>query len=213
MFSCEKNGILIRLIMKTIELFLISVLLVCSSIVLEGQPGKGKLLLGGSSSLSLTIMSDKFVFGEESNDGGKETEITFSPQAGYFLTDGLITGFLIPFNMNSYSYNDHTLTRTSVAFAPFARHYFGKSVFRPFLQGSAGLGYLKSKDDSGSESGTMFLWEVDGGMSIFIRNNIALDIEFGYSSSTLKVKDSDTFYPDKEINHGLGLSVGFSFIL
>lgn len=199
--------------MKGIKFFLISVLLVCSSAALEGQAEKGRLLLGGSSSLSFKVMKDKYNFGEESHDGGKETDITFSPQAGYFLTDDLAAGILIPFNVNSYSYNSSKLTTTSLAFAPFARYYFLKSVFRPFLQASAGLGYLQYKDDSDKESGTMFLWEIDGGMAMFIRDNIALDIEVGYGSVSTRQKDTGDFVPDKEITSGFGISIGFSFIL
>jgi outer membrane protein len=199
--------------MKSIKFFLISVLFVCSSSLLQGQAERGKFLLGGSSSLSIKVMKDKYMYGEESHEGGKETDIAFSPRGGYFLTDGLAAGFLIPLNINSYNYNSSNLTRTALAIAPFARYYFGKTVIRPFLQGSAGSGYLTYRDDSGKESGTMFLWEIDAGMAVFIRDNIALELEVGYSSVTTRQKDPGEFDPDTEITSGFGLSIGFSFIL
>jgi hypothetical protein len=199
--------------MKTIKLLYIIALLICFSIVLEGQPGKGKLLIGGSSNFSLAMMNDKIFFGDESSDGGKNTILMFSPQAGYFVTDGLVAGFQIPVNLTSHSYNSSKLTRTSFSFAPLARYYFGESAFRPFLEASAGLGFLKYKVDSDSQSGNLFLWEIDAGMAMFIRDNIAVDLEFGYGSTTTRQKDTGTFDPDKEITSGFGLSIGFSFIL
>jgi hypothetical protein len=196
--------------MKAIKPLLFVVLLFCASIVLQGQVGKGKLLLSGSSDFSLTVVSSKVVYDGDSDEGDNETSLNFSPQIGYFLTDGLAVGVQIPISVSSSGSGSDKYSTSTLAFAPFVRNYFGKTNLRPFVQGSAGIGSAGFKFGSDDESASLFLWEVGGGVAMFIKENISIDFVVGYVSSTMKFKDEDDF---KVVSNGVGFSIGFGIIL
>ena len=90
--------------MKKVSL-LVSVLFILNVTFLKAQPGKGKVLIGISSSLSVAgtgsdpmsigfsttkYKSDASTSGSSDND--KTTSINFLPKIGYFVSDNFVLG-------------------------------------------------------------------------------------------------------------------------
>lgn len=215
--------------MRTIWLYLFGFLFLGIAFLANGQTEKGKILIGGETKLNFTSLNSIW----KSDDGnGKEGNILnfdFSPQFGLFVKDNFALGVQLPL---TYSFekkeNVHKYSSTSVALAPFIRYYFGKNNIKPYLHGGVGLGYQKYKygnyglyPDSEPDPGFnpildlnygMFLYELGGGISIFINEKTSIDVGLGYSSiSSKSLEDNDNNY--RIITRGIGLGLGFSVIL
>src|SRR3989337_2214932 len=81
----------------------------------SAQTEKGSWLVGGN---------------VEVNTAEDDTQIDFSPNAGYFLLDNLAVGARVGLNYRK----QETTKTTSLGFGPFARYYFGTTNIRPFGQ-------------------------------------------------------------------------------
>lgn len=181
---------------------------------LYSQPLTGKFLVGGSSGFDLSFFKEKEKIDGVTRDGSSFTSVEFSPMAGYFFTDQLVGGIELPLSLSSVKFDDddkHTIS--SLAFAPFARYYFGSGALVPFVQAEIGIGASKDKwNPVGAASNTtrsnLLIWELGGGASMFLKDNVSIDFGLGYGSVSSKEEDEDRI-----TNSGIGLSLGISVIL
>lgn len=204
--------------MRNLKVISIGFVLLCFVVSLHGQTEQGKVLLGGETKLSFTSLNSKWKTDDNDGDIGKTTNLEFSPQIGFFVADGLALGVVIPIMYSSEKEeDDDKYSSTSLAFAPFLRYYFGTSNIKPYLHGEAGIGnitmkYEPSFGSSDDRSSGMFLYEIGGGLGIFLNDKVSLDIGVGYASVSIKRKE-DNPRNYKSITSGFGLGIGIVVVL
>lgn len=202
--------------MRAIKILSIGLILFSIGFVAKAQTEKGNFLLGGESKLDLTFLNTKYKSDDVSENGPKTTNLEFSPMGGFFVADGFAVGLEIPISYTMEKDEEKTST-TSIAFAPFVRYYFGSSHIKPYLHGAVGLGSLKAKLDPGSSASReisygMFLYQIGGGLGIFLNEKVSLDVGLAYASVSLKPKENNnTNY--RSISSGIGIGIGIVVVL
>lgn len=152
-------------------------------------------------------------------DEQKTKDLEFSPQVGFFLFNGFAIG--TEFLMMYYSEEDESegnkYSSNSLILAPFARYYFGKSMIKPYLSAEIGFGYIKAKYDPNFGMTTktkskVSLYDLGGGLGIFINQKVMIDIGIDYSDlKAIPQKDNTTNL--RNISSGWGIGVGLNIIL
>lgn len=190
---------------KNLKISFVFFILTGFAVIATAQTEKGNFLLGGTSSLNFASLSLKLENDNVSEDAGKTSAIEFTPGAGYFIADNLAVGVQFSVNSASQEEDGDKYTETTTMLLPFARLYFGKSNVKPFVQAGIGPGWEKwGYDDKETENLT--LYEVDGGLAVFINRHISLDFILGYGWATAKPDDW------KITTKGIGGEIGFSII-
>jgi opacity protein-like surface antigen len=176
------------------------------------QTEQGKWLIGGNARLNLsltktTIPNDQY-FGESSEN----LNLNFSPKVGYFLHKKLLWGIEIPLTyetIENYGYFGGKLKTFSIAGAPFARIYVASGKVNPFLSLQIGVGKSKTKGALESTS-DLFLYQLGGGLSAFLTQSIAIDLDLGYAS--IKSSPNDDNAVETKVS-GLSTSIGIIVLL
>jgi outer membrane protein len=184
----------------------------------SGQTGQGKILLGGASKFDFSSSELKWETDDDHGDISRATNLEFAPQIGYFIIDNLAIGFEFPVSYtNEKEESGNKYTSTTMAFAPFLRYYIGQGNVKPYIQGSIGGGNIKMKYDlamglDDEITGGMFLYQVSGGIGIFVNDYVSFDFGLGYSSASMKPKeDNNVNY--RTITNGFGLGFGIVVLL
>jgi opacity protein-like surface antigen len=181
----------------------------------QGQTQKGKILLGGTSDISFNSSSIKSVTNGKKEDLGKTSQLTFSPQIGFFVANNFSLGLGLPLVHASEKYDeDHKLSYQSISLAPFFRYYFGETNVKPYLHSEVGVGSWKitSADPffgSNKYSGGLRSFASGAGLGIFLNESVTLDLGLRYASESTKSKDAE----DKDMTSGVNFLVGFVLIL
>ena len=195
---------------------LIGILL--NSLTSFSQTEKGKLYLGGSTSLGLNFTTHKIDTGSSLEKTGKTSAFTISPQIGYFVAKNLVAGLEMSMNFSKYSdtYNSSSNASNTYVFAPFLKYYFDVEKFRPFVIAEYGLGTVQSKYSSrGFESEHKVNTSVlilGGGITYFFNKTVGIELGLNYSRTALKPKNNSP-YDVKSINNGFSSFVGFVILL
>ena len=203
--------------------------------ILNAQMNQGKVLLGVSSTLSLSAagselmnlgfssMKDKSdADGFEESEPTKMTSINLLPKVGYFVADNLAIGLDARISSSSEKYggdNDKYSTRVFSA-GPFIRYYIPTSKVLPFFEISGSFGGINYKSDYSDNT----YWEdseykssimsFGGGIGLAapLGERIMFDVLAGYDSLTIKDKeDNDDNY--RTVIGTLGLKIGFTVLL
>ena len=201
--------------MKNLKVISTGFVLMFFVFALNGQTEKGNVLLGGENILDFTSRKD--------DDNDKRTYADLSPQIGFFVVDGLAVGVELPMSYSSRKSEDGSSnTSTSLAVSPFLRYYFGTSHIKPYLHGEAGFGSGKTKITwSPGLGGTpppvdlasrMFLYEIGGGLGIFLNDKVSLDFGVRYTSQSSS-PSTGTDSNNKGITNELGLGIGIVLAL
>lgn len=206
--------------MKVFKILSIGLVLFSMGFETNAQTEKGNFLLGGESKLNFTFLNSKEKWDDGSDDMGKTTNLQFSPIVGFFIANGIAVGAEVPISYYSYKNDsDDKYSTTSMALAPFIRYYFelSNSNLKPYLHGEIGLGSLKEKynpsvGSSIDETSGMFLYQIGGGLGIFLNEKVSIDIGLAYSSVSIKSKENN---PDnyRDISSGIGLGIGLVIVL
>ena len=133
---------------------------------------------------------------------GENFNINLSPQAGYFISDGIAIGLTTGFGLQTVKGGDNIY---QYKLMPFARYYFpegASSTGRFFEQGEVGVTGAKS----GGVSDTSFGFGVNAGYAHFISRNVALEGTVGYNYSKSNLANA-------QAQNGLGVAVGFQIYL
>lgn len=202
--------------MKNLKLISVVLVLLCFVNSLKAQTEKGNILLGAETKFDLGIMNTKWKTDGSDGDHGKSTNLDFYPQIGYFVADGLALGGEVLIMYSAEKDDDYEYSTTSIAVAPFLRYYFGKTNVKPYLDGGAGFGKVKTKYDysgnSNEYSDGVFVYGVGGGLGIFLNEKVSIDMGIYYRSSSTKPKeDNEENY--REITSGIGLGIGIVVVL
>lgn len=206
--------------MKNLKrLFVVSMLSVLV-LSLNAQTGAGKFLLGGSSSMAFSSSTQKFKTDDDDGTDGKLTQFSLTPQAGYFVIDGLAVGLQL--ELDAYSYkddeDDYSYKSSAIMFSPFLRYYYGTAPFKPFAEVALGVGTQKIKEpdyfDGGTQTSTTGLlgFQFKVGAAYFLNDMVSLDAGIGFARATSKPKeDNDVNYRD--IASGIGFEFGVTIVL
>ena len=147
-----------------------------SGVVAQAQIQKGDVQLGGS-----------ITYNSNESGGQDNSNFTFSPQAGLFVSETTSIGVLLGFNsttFNAFNQNNGNLvelTNSLFSFGAYAR--FHKSVadnFYLFLQPAVALGTGKVEQINANDVDTnTFLVGVSPGMTYFLSPKFALELRLG----------------------------------
>ncbi len=187
---------------------------------------KGSWLVGGGSNLFFNSTNSKVESNGQELDGLNTLSITLGVGAGYFVANNLVIGLELPVTFSRRKDDDigFNVRNTTFVVSPFLRYYFGNTNIRPFIQGNIGFGSSKSKNNSDTiianpndplvfqpidTKSDIFQYSLNGGIAIFISQNVALDIGIGYSSTTTKPDTSDIKFK----NNTIGFLAGFNIFL
>ena len=184
--------------MKKITLTL---LFVCFTCVLFAQTERGRFLISGDSKLAFYSVTDEFSTGSTTN------EFEFSPQIGYFISNGVAIGIQVPIQYQKISEESSYDETHSVFFAPFIRSYMGKSRLKPYFEGSVGLGVSKSESSYESESSSenQYMINLGAGLAYWMTKNVSF--ETGLKFIYLSYGSSGS---SNNVSKGFGFNMGFA---
>ncbi|HSC39394.1 MAG TPA: outer membrane beta-barrel protein [Chitinophagaceae bacterium] len=155
------------------------------------QISQGQWLVGGTAG-----------FASEKQGSAKSTNITISPNAGYFFIDHFAGGLRVNFTSDKPS----GVSATSVfTVAPFVRYYFlptGQQV-NIFADGEYGFGSYKP---GGGSSASLNEYKISAGPAIFLTPSAALEFALYYGSAGGKAYGTDR-------QNTFGLNIGFQIHL
>ncbi len=152
--------------------------------VAQAQPTKGSILIGGTAGFTSTSSGDF-----------NETLVSFSPLAGFFVTDRVAVGGQI--NMNFFG-GDGDADGNIIGIGPSVRYYFnGSGATRFFGQGNFSWQNIDFGDNF-SDSGVGFGAGV--GLDHFLNQYVALEAILGYN--TFKFSD------EEDGTNTFGLTIG-----
>ncbi|PQJ78042.1 outer membrane protein [Polaribacter porphyrae] len=200
--------------LKKIALFLVTLF----AINTYSQTEKGKIYLGASSNLNANFINNSI---KDDNNGsqntGKNSGFSISPEIGFLVIDNLVLGANITLAFNKSENNGGSeFKSSSISAAPFIKYYFSENKFKPFVSGRFAFGSFKSEstfnNNSNESKGSFTNLQVGGGIAYFINDMISLELGINYVRSSNKQSDNN---PNnlKSISSGVSSSVGFAIFL
>ena len=151
---------------------MLSVIICCVAYAVQGQTEKDDWLIGGTLQFNTSKANSVF---------------QFSPQVGYFIINNFAIGGRFVVDHNKLG-DDRT---TAIGAGPFARYYFLKAKFRPFVAADMDFSSVKRKTGSTpSSTETAFNYFIGGGGAFFISDNVALETIMGYRYTKVENKES-----------------------
>ncbi|HQH23067.1 MAG TPA: outer membrane beta-barrel protein [Bacteroidales bacterium] len=188
---------------KTITHMLVLILNTLISFPIYSQTDKGRVIISGNYNLDFSSTTKTFKSSVNSYEMEKDKSFEFSPFLGYTVIKNLSPGIQFDYEYsksqspNGLGDNDIN-SSSSILIIPSIRYYLLNSIFKPYLQVGYGFGWQKLVESYFQTSNlkhnnTLSKWEISGGLSYFINNNISLDLLFGYHSMTV-------FYKDEMVN-------------
>ena len=196
---------------KNLKISYVLFILTGFAAVATAQTEKGNFLLSGSGSLDFASISLKLENDNTSEDAGKISTVEFTPGVGYFIANNLAVGLEFALSSASQKEDGDKYTETTTMLMPFARLYFGKNNVKPFVQAGIGPGWEKLGYSNDKETENLTGYEFDGGLAIFIGQNISLDFILGYGRATANITDYRNV-EWKSTSSGIGGSIGFSIV-
>lgn len=181
---------------------------------IKAQTEKGKFLLGGNTSLSISNVEGKM----EGSEPQKNTIVKLMPGISYFVADNFSVGIA-----GMYDYQSVNIGADVSLLTDF-RYYLSKSRVKPYLKINAGY-------RNGNKQIASWQYEYDAsvhglvaggglGTAFFLSDNISLDVTGQYFFSKLNdlgdgYFDSSTnsSFKIKTTNQEFRLFVGLSFYL
>jgi outer membrane protein len=205
--------------MKTLKRILTVVIISLFTVSVGAQTEAGKFLIGGISNMSLTSTTLKAKDDDDSEIYGTQLSLSLTPQGGYFVIDGLAVGLGLQLQYTKTKPDEgDDETQTGAVIQPLVRYYFGASKIKPYAQAGAGIGTVSIKyydpfeDENVTDRSTIYLYEVRGGVGIFLNETVALDLSLVYSWMAVKPKeDNENNYRD--ITSTIGMGAGIVIVL
>ena len=200
---------------KIASFFLTSMLFFIITDEISGQTESGNILIGGGSQLSLSRLNTSWE--SNLNDPKRTTAIEFSPHFGFFISNSLVLGGMVPLTRVTERVNMIKEKVTSAAIGPFFRYYLQKEGnISTFFQAMSGPGHMRMTKSWEKEiiSYRMFVYEIDLGIAFFVNENVSFDLILGYASAkynkitSIEPDESDIFF-----TKGLGIKLGLAVIL
>ena len=160
------------------------------------QIGKGRVMVSGSSNMSVLFGSTKWVYDGKETNSNSTSGFSLTPQVSYFFTNNLAVG--AAFNLEHQNSDDND--GTSFFIGPVARYYFAGEKIKPFGEAMIGFGSA----DWGNKY-NVFGLNLNAGASYFFNDHFALDAALGYHHRGYTDSD-DSKRKQKDNNFGLMVS-------
>ena len=151
------------------------------------QTEKGGKMIGGNVYLTTSA-----------RQGSNYLEFGLFPQLGFFLADNLALG--PGFSFSASSSGDYR--SLGYGLAPFARYYFGSSLARPFLTGSAGISGNRITYQDNLQTNTATHFRVGPGVTYFLNEAVGLEGVLTYDISHFRGEPAS-----RTLNLHLGVQV------
>ncbi len=177
---------------------IILILLLFGSSLLFAQVEKGNWYMAGYSNLGLNIGTNKTEYDGTTNENYKYSDFNFTPEAGYFVMNQLVTGLFIDFDRYTYKYVDGDKNfDTKIMLGPFVRYYITdfKGLW-PYAEGRVGFGtekYTYSNNSGTEQKWSYFTTKLGAGATYFVAKHVGLDLFMGYDYDAWTDK---TVYPE-----------------
>lgn len=148
-------------------------------------------------------------YGSESTGDDETNTFTFSPKAGYFVTENIAVGLQLGYTSQTETEADIDTDTNSLEFGAFGRYYFTPARNFSFF-GQLGLGITSSKtevegiDGEFKENG--FNVALAPGISYFVSEHIALEATFGLLGYKTTEPDVDGAESTDTFNIGANFS-------
>ena len=128
-------------------------LLLFLSSIAFAQVEKGKWFVAGYSNFGLDIGKNKSKSGGTTTENYKYSDFYFSPEAGYFVIDKLVTGLFLDFDRYTEKYEDGDKDfDTKIIIGPFVRFYIMEyKKLWPYAEGRVGFGSEKFTNNYDSD--------------------------------------------------------------
>ena len=157
---------------------------------MQAQISKGRVMVSGSSDLSILFGSTKTEYDGRKVDRYSTSGFSLTPQLSYFFTNNLAVGAALNLEHQNSDDNDGT----SFFIGPVARYYFAGDKLRPFGEELVGFGSA----DWGTKY-NVFGLNLNVGVSYFFNDHFSLDGAMGYGyrrytnsdDSNSKIKDNN----------------------
>jgi hypothetical protein len=168
----------------------------------KSQTDKGKLFLDGSSSMHLSIGSEKSKSDGNVDEGSEYSyfDFNFLPKAGYFFCPNFVGGLFLDIEAYSNKSKDTTgyaYKGTTFIIGPFVRYYVPVTdQFMPFAEAQVGFGIdnYKSRYSSAYDwvktNESVFTYRIGGGATYFFNDIVGCDLFLGYQHDSYKYKDT-----------------------
>lgn len=168
----------------------------------KSQTVKGKLFLDGSSSMNLSLGSNKSKSDGNVVDGTEYSyfDFNFMPKAGYFFFPNFVGGLFMDVEAYSNKSKDttgYTYKGTTFIIGPFARYYVPVTdQFMPFAEAQVGFGVdnyksrYSTNDDWVKTNESVFTYRLGAGATYFFNDIVGCDLFLGYQHDSYKYKDS-----------------------
>lgn len=218
--------------MKKLTLFIIILFLTTN--LLQAQTNKGNMLIGVSTTLSLTnnasniitlgyssskVKSDNPDF-EDDDAINKTKTINFSPRVGVFIVDNLAIGvdLSLAYQKQEIKQYDEYVQETNLYGAgPFIRYYIPTNRIKPFIEINSLIAQVNTKSEMsswGNDESTFSAYGIGAGigMAIPIGTKATFDLLAGYNNHTVKEnEDNEDNY--RTVTNSLSLKFGFNVFL
>ena len=194
------------------KLLLFAIILVFTFNV-NAQTEKGNWFFGADAGVSFTSSNTKFEFDGEELDGEIKTSVfSVTPSANYFVIDNLAIGLDLGFSSSTTKFegdgDDEEDKSNSFMVIPNGTYFFGEGTTRPYIGAGAGIMSTGGEEDASKFSGLAIKGQ--GGVAIFIRDNVAVNIGLEYLNTKLSNKEESDF---KTKTSTFGVGVGFNIFL
>lgn len=218
--------------MKKLTLFIIILFLTTN--LLQAQTNKGNMLIGVSTTLSLTnnasniitlgyssskVKSDNPDF-EDDDAINKTKTINFSPRVGVFIVDNLAIGVdlsLAHQKQEIKQYDEYVQETNLYGAGPFIRYYIPTNRIKPFIEINSLIAQVNTKSEMsswGNDESTFSAYGIGAGigMAIPIGTKATFDLLAGYNNHTVKEnEDNEDNY--RTVTNSLSLKFGFNVFL
>ena len=213
---------------KMLLLFTVFCLIASTAIAQAPQLGKGNIMLGVTSTLSVGGSHDSQVFGlafgtekwEYGSDGPvseyKFTSYNFLPKAGYFIIDNLVAGLEVV--LSGYSQkavDDGDIWKEStMGIGPFVRYYYPLEKVYPYAEAEVMFGTCKEVDHEDEYKDALTVFGIYLGAALPLGDKITIDASAGYMRAAYKWDYEDVEGGSgTDIIGGFGIKIGFSIYL
>lgn len=186
---------------------IVTTILILSFSDLFAQPTEGKWMFSGSTSFSFQSVKQKYKAGQFSGDLGSSTIFQITPQVGYSILDNVIVG--LELGLTSANMGEMDIKQSSFVVGPFIKYYFdvNSPTVYPIVSGAIGLGSEKENHEGIPGKTNFSAFGLGGGIAIFVRENISLDLGLSYVSKNSKYPNEDVNLIRNTILFGVGFVV------
>ena len=165
--------------------FLLTVTILFFFLNVQSQITEGNWLVGGSGSFSLQSQNAGTTVPKASN-----TNISISPNIGYFVSNRFAVGIMPSYSRSVYSIPISATTQ-SIYFGPFLKYYFLNAERNNNLFTQLAYQYGKLISDNGSDQNTNNL-TASIGYVVFFNSSVALEFKLNYNWYKLSISEVES---------------------